>query len=76
MSSDSIDHATAPTFIYRHKKTGQVAAMSMKGAAIFETSFDRPNWKHTATICAHTWLSHFLNKSPRERREALRELTE
>lgn len=68
MISDSIDHATAPTFIYRHKKTGQVAAMSMKGAAIFETSFDRPNWKHTATICAHTWLTHFLNKSPGERR--------
>jgi hypothetical protein len=54
------------TFIYVHKENGTAKALNCDDAAVFDVSFDRHNWHHTATINSTTWLEYLL-KHPRKK---------
>jgi len=54
------------TFIYVHKENGTAKVLNCDDAAVFDVSFDRPNWHHTATINSTTWLGYLL-KHPRRK---------
>ena len=52
----------------------QVKVLNAYDAAIFDVSFDRPNWKHTATLDAVDFLKSLIAQNKKGQRKMLDEL--
>ena len=50
--------------------------MNAYDAAIFDVSFDRPNWKHTATLDDVSFLKSLIVENKKGQRKMLDELLE
>ena len=61
-------------FIYVQGK--RVKVLNAYDAAIFDVSFDRPNWKHTATLDAVDFLKSLIALNKKGQRKMLDELLE
>lgn len=59
-------------FIYVQGK--RVYVLNAYDAAIFDISFDRPNWKHTATLDAVDFLKSLIVENKKCQRNMLDEL--
>ena len=59
-------------FIYTQGK--RVYVLNAYDAAIFDVSFDRPNWKHTATLDAVSFLKSLIAENKKGQRKMLDQL--
>jgi len=59
-------------FIYTQGK--QVKVLNAYDAAIFDVSFDRTNWKHTATLDAVMFLKALIVENKKGQRKMLDQL--
>ena len=59
-------------FIYTRSK--QVKVLNAYDAAIFDISFERPNWKHTATLDAVWFMKQLLVENKKYQRKMLDQL--
>lgn len=54
-------HIERVLFIYKHKKNGDIQALMGDASLIFDMSFDRPNWIHTATVDAVMFVKALIS---------------
>ena len=52
----------------------RVKVLNAYDAAIFDASFDRPNWKHTATLDAVSFLKQLIIENKKGQRKMLDQL--